>query len=671
MVISPHTAGIHPQSVGNPRTPAFGTTARCANEKAYGAMLDHWLQSAVPKTLSTFSISNSFDFGLNGMICLPSALTTLNITRCPKITGGVLAMGFQHLSNLVSLTMCSDLLFTDESFLIALSTLGCLRRLIYIYPCDPVQPPWRDLFRYCSSCELYHRRVATKTYTRRLLVPELPSQIQELRLEMDEAKYKHVRIDTYEQSQHGFDRTDRTKFSFSLWKAEAVDESDMTASWRGFAASPSSAKGLRSWWPENLTRLNLSKCSITNSRFDVPSNLKELVICYPLEPNEMNVDETIVKLSEDKQWFPDSMMSIEVLGVPYHVSCELQNNPNERALGWIEYTNKMLKMVPRQLERLVVNCLQVPDEDSLNLMQRRVGRTLKTWVVRILCPQRPKVSGFSASHLYSPIIHFDSDEEGLWGYNDDFSSDDSWDSESDDDSIPESPSARSCRRTRELHYRAFNEGRANIRQSWEMAAVEQYDVTPVRLREATRGLAVLSQMEVGLNSQHFRFCRAVWKDALSLVDQSPTKAVMDNEVAGISVVNGASGQMLFRKRQKIERNPFLSSHVDRKGKGRAEDQAGSPSIFMMPPDMKGKGKGKKLDFETDFSPQPFTSSSNRRGDFGSKRTWDDRGQDENRSTQSHSILGHGRQAGLKVEIQYWDNSCCGKQCLGHARNQQD
>lgn len=229
-------------------------------------------------------------------------------------------------------------MFTDESFLVALGSLKHLRQFVYIFPCDPVQPAWRDLFRYCSSCELYHRRVTTKTYLRELLMPELPHQIQDFVFEMDEPKFQHIRVDTVEQNHHGIDRAENTTFTLSLWKPDTKPKCSSAATtnpmeeWCGFDLSPGE---IRSWWPENLTRLDLSKSLITYLCFDVPPKLKELVISYPLEPNEIVTHGTTDVLEEDKQWFPKSLVVLEVHGVPYHASCEMHDSASAKATSWM------------------------------------------------------------------------------------------------------------------------------------------------------------------------------------------------------------------------------------------------------------------------------------------------------------------------------------------------
>ncbi|KAF8927475.1 hypothetical protein BGZ58_010361 [Dissophora ornata] len=498
-----------------------------------GSVLDHWLRAAVPKNLTTFSISRSADFGLNGLLSLPKHLKTLKITRCPKITGGVLFMGFQHLSNLTSLTVCSEVMFTDESFVAALSSLKHLHQLTYIYPCDPVQPAWRDLFRYCSSCELYHRRVTTKTYTRKLLIPELPHQIQDFSFEMDETKFQHLRA----------------------------------------------------------------------------------------------------------------------------------------------YIDKMLKMVPHQLEHLTINSFQVPDAVAMTTMRDRVQKSLKTWKVRLLCPQRPRENGFSSLQLYAPMVYVDESSDGDMDEDDDLGDDysssdgsDFWDEEvypsSDSD---EEMSA--LRQARVFHNHYGHIGRAQLRQFAESVSAEQYDVTPIRLRETTKGMKVLEKLEVEVNYQHYKFCRAIWKGNLGLSE--PTAPVGkqtaygkmgesgSKEVAAAVLSEGVDGESHVMKKQRTEGSSAEpSTRVDKKGKGKAVEIDVGPSWTVV--------DGDKVEHYE--SPAASSSSSSSQG-IGTKRAWE--GSDTSSSSQDVAqsrLMGHVKSGSLpKTEIRYWNNSCCGKRCLGWIR----
>ncbi|KAG0366100.1 hypothetical protein BGZ54_005817 [Gamsiella multidivaricata] len=681
VVISASYSGINPRPGGGAIDCLSSTPHYRMNEREHGSMLDHWLRAAVPQGLTSFSISRSADFGINGLLSLPKTLKTLKISRCPRVTGGTLMTGFWHLANLTSLTICSDIMFTDESFTIALSSLEHLRHVIYIYPCDPIQPAWRDLFRYCSSCELYHRRVTTKTYRRSLLMPELPSQIQDFTFEMDEPRFQHIRLDTFEPDHHGFGRTDNAKFSLSLWKAGAVSDTANIAScqmndWCGFELSGSE---LRSWWPENLTRLDLSKSVVTDGRFDVPSRLEELIMSYPLEPNEIIVDESPVKFEEDKQWFPSSLTTLEVRGAPYHVSCEMQESPTEKVTMWMAYINKMLKKVPRQLEHLTISSFQIPDADAMTLMKDRVQKTLKTWKVRLLCPQRPKQGGFSTSQLYSPIIYVDesSDEEGR-----DFTaiSSDDYDSDDSDDSeasfyVPEGPISRRIQRA--LYHQGVNSARAALRQFVDAATAEQYDVTPVMLREAIRGMSVLERLDVEVNYQHYRSCRAMWKGNLGLSESTSSAAkrgvrgkeagISNDSVADIDNEDGIAKHEGYRsKRQRIGKmaSSFtFSASTSMANNFRTADTEGCEEVAR-PEKKDRKGKGRKVECDDD-RPRPITVSE-------SKRPWEEDSEIEDSSSQQdfalNQLMGHGKMGRRpKTEIRYWNNSCCGKRCLGWIR----
>lgn len=239
------------------------------------------------------------------------------------------------------LAMCSDQLFVDESFTAALGTLVHLRRLIYTFPCDPVQPAWRDLFRYCSSCELYHRINATKNYTRQLLMPQLPNHITDFTFAMDEIQFQKIRVDPQDQYRRSLSRTESTRFCLSLWKTDykgRVENSNRldSSAWCGFDLAPEAA---RSWWPENLTRLDLSNCTVIGSKFDVPPRLCELVIGYPLQPKEQPESEVNPALdSWRRQWFPQTLISLEIQGVPYHASCEMQDDPELKVKAWMVCT---------------------------------------------------------------------------------------------------------------------------------------------------------------------------------------------------------------------------------------------------------------------------------------------------------------------------------------------
>ncbi|KAF9171923.1 hypothetical protein BGX20_006673 [Mortierella sp. AD010] len=746
-----HQTGGNGTTTSNSSSPPRGLT----NGRRHGTKLDHWLRAAVPKTITSFSISSSSDFGMDGLLLLPESLTTLTISRCPRLTGGTLFITFNHLSNLTRLTMCTELLFTDESFISALGNLTHLQQFDYMYPCDSVQPAWRDLFRYCSSCELYHRRMATKTYTRKLLMPVLPPQIRQFNFSMDEPRFRHQRIENSDQNNQFNSDRDNTKFWLCLWKADeadpqntnssvGVDSGDQGSDHKSEVGSMQGSMP-RSWWPENLTRLDLSRCAVFDSRFDVPSQLKELVIAYPLEPNEIQMEGSDSKLEEDKQWFPESLVSLEVHGAPYHVSCEIYDNPSGNVASWMNYTNTMLKRVPRHLEHFIITSFQVPDTDALNALQARVGKTLKTWVVKLLCPQRPKKSGHSSLQLYTPAVYVENndnvfnDDEGVEEMVDDswwswmgMSSDDS-----DLDFYQESPSSRASGRVFRRQRSGWSSlnGSSNIHsprqeETRHLTDSEQYSVTPVMLRNATKGMVVLEKLEVHVNFQHYRFCQSIWKDCLGL-SEPVSVDVFGNDARDLTNLTPAgsssriskgksSSSSLFSpsstptlkmnvhlrdsgedvldlvtkyrlKKKKLSPEdlltqyqyaPSLLQRIEEKEKG-VYREAHLGSKFLPPVDIKGKGKKveSSLSLDGGWSPlkdeedeyegmtanPPFDSILEHFESF-SKSKGDSNGNSGSNNISS-KILEHGKVRGCPTtKIVYWNNSCCGKRCLGWSRN---
>lgn len=711
VTLSSSYAGTNPRPGGG----SFDATSRSPryrmNNARFGTMLDHWLRAAAPEGLVKFSVSSSADFGLNGLLSLPRTLTTLKISRCPRINGGALHHGFHHLSNLTSLTLCSELLFTDETFLIALKTLSQLTRFVYVYPCDAVQPVWRDLFRYCSSCELYHRRVTTKTYSRTLMMPELPDQIQDFTFEMDEPRFQESRIETFENNRHGLDRKD-IRYAVTLWKADdSTAIPSQTPHWCGFDLAQDE---VRSWWPANLTRLDLSKSIVTGSTFDVPPQLQELVIAYPLEPNEMTaIEDDGSGLSiEEKQWYPESLSTLEIRGVPYHVPCVIHDESDTKIRGWMSYINRMLKMVPRQLEHLTTSSFQVPEADSMAAMNERVQNNLKTWKVRLLCPQRPRESGYSMLQLYAPFIYVD-DESGededeeveediaVLSSGDDTDSDSSMDYTESFLRRGELVADRLRRRrqqaqrqarptlgqTRPLGQTTSHQGSQGVQTAMgSLSAAEKYDVTPVMLRQAVKDMKVLESLEVYVNYQHFRLCRANWKGSLGLFEPplvvalpTPNGNNEENERDGDHVDQGEAHPR--KKLKSILKRPTgtasggstpAGSSMDRKGKGRAHDDP--------------KGKERKANLS---SQHPETSWDGIEGvdvmleagrqdkGKGVKRGRDVGDHDLDGQVQSLATItsatgiggpvrGGGRGA-AKTSLRYWENSCCGERCLGWGR----
>ncbi|KAG0301879.1 hypothetical protein BGZ98_007984 [Dissophora globulifera] len=677
VILSAGYSGTHPRPGGGAVDGSSSKSQYHMSNGVQGSMLDHWLRSAVPKRLKAFSISRSADFGLNSLLSLPESLTKLSITRCPKITGGILSMGFRRLSNLTSLTVCSDIMFTDESFVVALHSLAHLCRLVYIYPCDPIQPAWRDLFRYCSSCELYHRRITTKTFIRQLLMPELPPHIKDFSFEMDEPKFQHVRVDSLDQTQHGFDSAENTKFSLSLWSANSDDKvaacssiafTKVEVGWCGFDLS---STPLRSWWPDSLTRLDLSKSVVTGSRFDVPPQLQELVLSYPLEPNEISAGGSS-DVPTEAGYFPESLTRLEA------------------------YVDKMLLAVPHQLEHFTINCFQVPAVDSLAAMQDRVQHTLKSWTVRLLCPQRPRQSGFSSLQLYAPIVYVDeSSDEEEWMNNDSSEEYEGLYSEdSDDTSVDSQPEGEDhvLGQLDAYHHRRVHRGRAALQQAAESVTAEQYDVTPIRLREATKGMKVLEKLEVEVNYQHYRFCKAIWKGGMGLSE--PINPIgkrgayakrqeghdhegmdVNNETMDMAASKGEGARIAaedghVRKKQRLAATALTNANEamqDRRGKGKAvERERGLDRVAV-----DTKGKGKKVDYNEEMALSSSTLSKSVQA--GSKRPWRDMSEDDlTISTKAElrrsELMGHARAGGRpKTEIRYWNNSCCGKRCLGWIR----
>ncbi|KAF9925814.1 hypothetical protein FBU30_004463 [Linnemannia zychae] len=695
------------------------------NDPQFGTMLDHWLRAATPKGLVKFSISNSADFGLNGLLSLPQAITTLKISRCPKINGGVLHLGFQHLSNLTSLTVCSELMFTDETFSIALKSLRHLTHFVYIYPCDAVQPVWRDLFRYCSSCELYHRRITTKTYSRTLLMPELPDQIQDFTFEMDEPRFQELRVETFEQNRHGLDRRD-IRYALTLWKAnDPVIAQSCTTAWCGFDLAPNK---VRSWWPANLTRLDLSKSVITGSMFDVPPQLQELVIAYPLEPKEMtslNGCESDTT-TEDNQWYPDTLLTLEIRGVPYHVPCVIVDDSDSKVNAWMAYVNKMLKMVPQHLQHLITNSFQVPEAESMAAMKERVQNSLITWKVRLLCPQRPRQSGHSMLQLYAPFIYV-GDESGEDDEEDEMEIEEestalSSDEESESDSsldFMESILGRrefGINRQRRRRQQAQRQARPTLGQTRpirragghpgpignlagmeSLLAAEQYDVTPVMLRQVVKGMKVLESLEVYVNYQHYRLCRANWKGNLSLSEPiptilSPTYANNHHNGGMIEEMDGDHGPENNDRPQKklkvsVKRsNASLmtgsASSIAIEGSSRTDQMEMRRNLENL------KGKGKKIDVSlqplgeslNSFKHNPASNDPQAIGKGkGVKRGHEDDNEDTSLYTEAESLTAAIPGTGMSARtgnqpmtsLRYWNNSCCGERCLGWGSIHQD
>ncbi|KAF9408357.1 hypothetical protein BGZ94_002342 [Podila epigama] len=588
----------------------------------HGTALDHWLRAAVPRHLIKFSINCSRDFGLSG------SLKSLEINRCLKVTGGVLLFGFRRLENLTTLAMCSDQLFVDESFAAALGTLVHLRCLRYTFPCDPVQPAWRDLFRYCTSCELYHRVTATKKYTRQLLMPQLPNQITDFTFAMDEIQFQKIRVDPQDQYRRSLSRTENTRFCLVLWKTQYKNgKSDQVNSrpnaWCGFDLA---SAAVRSWWPENLTRLDLSNCTVMDAKFDVPPQLRELIIGYPLLPNELEESVQDPNLDElSRQWLPDTLLSLEVHAVPYHVSCEMQDEPERKVKAWMAYSENILGMVPSQLEQFTLHSFQVPDADALSLMAARVETSLETWTLRLLCPQRPRRSGFTPMQLYSPVVFVDEDS----------SDDDLFDSDSansDGEGYDQFNAAR-------IQRRLARNARWDHTVAAEADIQDMYDETPIRIRDSCKKLRALRRLNVDVNSQHHKYCTSRWKGNMGLSE--PSDRVLDE-----------FHPQLESRHDSLRAQP-TSPSCPSKGKSRADKMENWTSSH-------GKLKSKMADVSQDNPTEEFVMC----GEGGVQKT-------DSVQIIMNTVYTNVQQGLLKTEIRYWHNSCCGKRCLGWIRVRQD
>ncbi|KAF9432335.1 hypothetical protein BGZ76_010950 [Entomortierella beljakovae] len=590
--------------------------------------LEHWLDKAVPNTLTSFSITSSSSF----------------------VNTGSLFLGFQRLSSLTTLSMCTELLFTDDSFTITLQSLTHLRQFNYTYPCDAVQASWKDLFRYCPSCELYHRRMTTKTYNRLLPMPALPPHIQEFNFSMDEPKFQHQRIDS-NVSDSRLDLKDKTVYSLGFMKSKSDDIK------LGYNQRYS-----RPWWPDNLRKLDFSRCTVYNSYFDVPPNLEDLVIAYPLGPNEIKIPGSDPVLDEDKQWFPNSLKNLEIQGVPYHACCEIQESPNEKISSWMRYTNKLIKRVPKHLEHFTVNSFQVPANEALVTLQQQVGKSLKTWTVRLLSPQKPKESGYTGIELYASA-YFPAIELGI--YVD-----------------------------------------ADILKSWvdtfnnnAIRETQSYETTPLMLRKATEGMVALEKLEVHINSQHYNICQAIWRGRFGLSEPKASAASSkDKDKSTLCINNNLN---LKHELDDDDKVPTIGHEPKRQKYSYAnglDNASGLSATALMQPDSIGsrdKGKGVVRNFEysngTTTTSEPSSQSSLSQNikdeSLTSNSSMDKQGDEitmesngRQRSDQSlgsnnitrHRIVESRKPTGHpKTEIVYWNNSCCGKRCLGWNRYQAD
>lgn len=369
-------------------------------------------------------------------------------------------------------------------------------------------------------------------------------------------------------------------------------------------------------------------------------------------------------------------------------------------------------MVPRQLEHLTTSSFQVPEADSMAAMNERVQNNLKTWKVRLLCPQRPRESGYSMLQLYAPFIYVD-DESGedeeeeveediaVLSSGDDTDSDSSMDYTESFLRRGELVADRLRRRrqqaqrqarptlgqTRPLGQTTSHQGSQGVQTAMgSLSAAEKYDVTPVMLRQAVKDMKVLESLEVYVNYQHFRLCRANWKGSLGLFEPplvvalpTPNGNNEEKERDGDHVDQGESHPR--KKLKSILKRPTGTASggstpaglsMDRKGKGRAHDDP--------------KGKERKANLS---SQHPETSWDGIEGvdvvleagrqdkGKGVKRGRDDGDHDLDGQVQSLAtttsatgiggpVRGGGRGA-AKTSLRYWENSCCGERCLGWGR----
>lgn len=371
----------------------------------------------------------------------------------------------------------------------------------------------------------------------------------------------------------------------------------------------------------------------------------------------------------------------------------------------------MLKMVPRQLEHLTTSSFQVPEADSMAVMKERVQKSLKTWKVRLLCPQRPRQSGYSMLQLYAPFIYVD-DESGddeeeeveediaVLSSGDDTDSDSSMDYMESFLRRGELAADRLRRRrqqaqrqarptmgqTRPLGQTTSHQGSQGVQAAMgSLSAAEKYDVTPVMLRQAVKNMKVLDSLEVYVNYQHYRLCRASWKGNLGLSEPPPVIALptpnINNEEEDGDGDHVDQGEAHPRKKLKsILKRPTgtasggsapAGSPVDRKGKGRAHDDP--------------KGKGRKADSSSRHPEASWDGiggldvvleTGRQEKGKGVKRGRDDSDHGLDGEVQSLAVTtsvngigdvqGGGRGA-AKTSLRYWENSCCGERCLGWGR----
>ena len=141
--------------------------------------------------------------------------------------------------------------------------------------------------------------------------------------------------------------------------------------------------------------------------------------------------------------------------------------------------------------------------------------------------------------------------------------------------------------TRPLGQTTSHQGSQGVQAGMgSLSAAEKYDVTPVMLRQAVKNMKVLDSLEVYVNYQHYRLCRANWKGNLGLSESPPVIALPTPDINNEEEEEGDGdhvdqGETHPRKKLKsILKRPTdtasggstpAGSPVDRKGKGRAHD----------------------------------------------------------------------------------------------------
>lgn len=311
-------------------------------------------------------------------------------------------------------------------------------------------------------------------------------------------------------------------------------------------------------------------------------------------------------------------------------------------------------MVPHNLKQLTLHCFQVPQVSSLNLMTARCAHSLKEWTLRLLCPQRPRDSGYTPMQLYSPVIFVDEDS----------SDDDLYDSDGLDSDGEEYYQLMANRLQRRLSRDALRDYAAVA----EADIQDTYDETPIRIRNACKRLNRLRTINVDVNFQHYKYCSARWSGDMGLTE--PTKPLPggvfcldtfedeDEDGDEDNILEVKRGQHA-KQSQNVNDGLTFEGSADRskKGKVRTEESSMGNSATV-------KGKGKAVDRGRTEGPiEDFSTSVIS-------------------STGSGACYVHGIHSNSlynqlqprvepKAEVRYWHNSCCGKRCLGWIRVRQD